>query len=96
MYNYYMGHDDDDDDDDDEEEEAYEEGGDCASRIAGNELDLHVDPAEEVLVLGLEAGAGILVKGKREEVGIVEELPAAIPPTNFQISVHGVTSGQAH
>lgn len=41
----------------------YVEGGDGAGGVAGDEPDLHVHATEEVVVLGLEAGAGVLVEG---------------------------------
>lgn len=50
---------------------TYVIGGDGAGRVAGNKLDLHVDLAEEILVLGLEAGARGLVERQGEAAAVV-------------------------
>ncbi|KAH0458613.1 hypothetical protein IEQ34_011427 [Dendrobium chrysotoxum] len=45
---------------------SYIVGSDSAGRVAGNEFDLHIYLAEEVLMPRLEAGARRLVKRKSE------------------------------
>ncbi|MQM01647.1 hypothetical protein Taro_034404 [Colocasia esculenta] len=62
-------------------------GGDGAGGVAGDELYLHVDLAEEVLVLGLEPGAGGLVEGQGEQLAVVEDLASAIAPGNVEVPV---------
>lgn len=71
---------------------TYVEGSDCSSRIPRNELELHVELPVYVLVFGLEAGARILVQGKREELAIVEDFGTAITPGDVYILVE--VSGQ--
>ncbi|BAS99289.1 Os06g0696450, partial [Oryza sativa Japonica Group] len=48
------------------------EGGDGAGGVAGDELDLHVDLAEEVLALGLEPRAGAPVKREVEPTATID------------------------
>lgn len=67
-------------------------GGDSASRVARNELDLHVDLAEQILILGVKARARGLVERKSEKVSIVEYLSAAISPRNVKVLVE-ITGG---
>lgn len=50
---------------------AHIEGGYGSGRVAGDELHLHVEAAEEVLVPGLESGAGVAVEGEGEELAVV-------------------------
>jgi hypothetical protein len=62
-------------------------GGDGAGGVAGDELELHVDLAEEVLVLGLEARAGGAVEREREEAAAVLDLAAAVAPGDVELLV---------
>ncbi|RRT84914.1 hypothetical protein B296_00007762 [Ensete ventricosum] len=66
---------------------TYVEGSDCSCRIPRNELELHVELPVYVLVFRLEAGARILVEGKREELAIVEDFGTAITPAYVYILV---------
>lgn len=43
---------------------AYVKGGDSAGGVTGDKLDLHVDTAEEVFILGLESRPGNLVQSE--------------------------------
>ena len=69
-------------------EKTYVVGSDSASRAAWDKLDLHVDFAEEVLVLGLEARARGPVKGEGKKFAIVEYLSPIIPtPSDVKVLV---------
>ncbi|EEE66283.1 hypothetical protein OsJ_22490 [Oryza sativa Japonica Group] len=61
------------------------EGGDGAGGVAGDELDLHVDLAEEVLALGLEPRAGAPVKREVEPTATIDDLAAALPPRHLRV-----------
>lgn len=60
---------------------------DGAGGVAGDELELYVDLAEEVLGFGAEAGAGGLVEGEGEEVAVVEYGGAATAPGYIDVLV---------
>ena len=66
---------------------AYVVGRDGAGGVAGDELELHVDLAVEVLVLGLEPGAGDLIEPQREELAVVEDLAAPVAPRDVHVLV---------
>ena len=66
---------------------AYVVGRDGAGGVAGDELELHVDLAVEVLVLGLEPGAGDLIEPQREELAVVEDLAAPVTPGDVELLV---------
>jgi hypothetical protein len=72
---------------------AYIESRDSAGGVAGDELDLHVEAAEQVLVLGVEPGAGSLVHGQRQEVATVEDLRAPITKRDVHVLVEIAAAG---
>lgn len=74
---------------------TYVEGGDGAGGVAGDELDLHVESAVEVLVLGFEAGARGLVQGESYELAVVQNLDSAISERDVKILVE-VTGQNNH
>jgi hypothetical protein len=79
--------------------DAYVEGGDGAGGVAGDELDLHVEAAVQVLVLGLEAGAGRPVQRQRQELAVAEDLAAAVAPSDVHVLVEvagGAAGEQQH
>lgn len=61
--------------------------GNGAGGVAGYQLELHIDLAEEILVLGLKAGAGSLVEGERQQLTIIGDCAAAIAPRYVEILV---------
>lgn len=65
----------------------YEECGDGAGRVARDEFHKHVEPPKQVEILGLEAGAGILVQRQSEAAAAVDDLAAAVAPIDFDVSV---------
>ncbi|RRT45126.1 hypothetical protein B296_00035561 [Ensete ventricosum] len=75
---------------------AYIVGSDGAGGVPGNELDLHVDLAEEVLVLGLESRARGPVEGEGEELAALEDLGAgfALGDGELLVEVAGGGDGQ--
>jgi hypothetical protein len=79
---------------------TYVETGDGAGGVAGDELHLHVEAAEHVLVLGLEPGAGGPVHGQRHEVAAVHDLCAPIAIRDVHVLVEvaaaGHTGNQQH
>jgi hypothetical protein len=68
-------------------QQAYVVGCDGAGGVAGDKLELHVDLAEEVLVLGLKPGAGDLVQPQRQELPIIQDLAAAVTPGDVELLV---------
>jgi hypothetical protein len=63
------------------------EGGDGAGGVAGDELELHVEAAVEVLAPGLEARPRGPVHGQRQELAAVEDLAAAVAPGDVHVLV---------
>lgn len=66
---------------------AHIEGCYGSGRVAGDELHLHVEAAEEVLVPGLESGAGVAVEGEGEELAVVEDFGTAVAPSDVHVLV---------
>jgi hypothetical protein len=62
---------------------AYVEGGDSAGRVAGDELHLDAELAEEVLARGVEASARTLVEDERRH------LPAGTVVVCADVAVRG-------
>lgn len=67
--------------------------GDSSSRISRNELHLYIEPAKEILVLGLKAGTRIPVERQRQELSTVEYLAAAITPLDFNVIIKTAAMG---
>lgn len=70
---------------------TYVKGGHRSGGVAGDELELHIELAVEVLIPGLESRARILVEGEHEELPVVEDLGAAITPSDVYVLIE-VTS----
>lgn len=66
---------------------TYVVSSDCAGGVSGDELELHVDLSEQILVLGLEPRPRCLVQGESQQLSVVEYLSPAISPGNVEILV---------
>ena len=75
--------------------DTYIVSGDSASRVARDELELHVNFCKEVLVNGAEAGTGELVEGEGEEAAAVEDFATAVAPCDLEVLVE-VAGGGSH
>lgn len=66
---------------------AYIVGSDSASRVVGNELELHIKFSIEKFILRLEARARCFVERQSKKLAFVENLGTAITPCNINIFV---------
>lgn len=64
---------------------AYIVGGDGAGRIAGNNLNFHVNLGVKIFLFGLESGAGGLVKGELEEAAIFGYFCSVAAPCEIDV-----------
>lgn len=70
------------------DKDTYVVSSDGAGGVSGDELELHVDPAEQVLLLGLEARPRHSVEGQRQELTPIEDLGAvAATPSDVKVLV---------
>ncbi|KAI3410301.1 Xyloglucan endotransglucosylase/hydrolase [Psidium guajava] len=63
-------------------EDTYVVGGDVAGGIAGDELELNVYAAKEVVVLGLKPRAGVLVEREGEKLATLGYLGSLVRSTS--------------
>ena len=58
-----------------------------SSRVAGDKFELHIDPAEEKLFLGLEARARDFVQRERQKLTCFENLGPVVTPRQVKVLV---------
>ena len=69
---------------------TYVECGDRASRVVGHELDVHVEAAIKISILGAESRAAGVVEAERERVGVgvaVHVEVAVLAPGDFDVII---------
>lgn len=76
--------------------DTYIIGCDCACRVTGHELQLHVNFTKQVLVFGMKSRARGLVHGQGEKLPIVEDFGTTITPSYLKVLVQVTCRGCYH
>ena len=66
---------------------TYVVGRDGASRVSSNELELHVNLPEQILICRFKARAGGFVEPESKKLAVIENLGSTVAPCNLEVLV---------